>query len=62
MQNKNAKKRTFSNVLGEYFISHEKSGHVLQRGRMVAVPTHMRSVQIRVKQTQNLPETRRDES
>jgi len=22
---------TFSNVLGEYFISHEKSGHVLQK-------------------------------
>jgi len=31
MQNKNAKKRTFSNVLGEHFISHEKSGHVLQK-------------------------------
>jgi len=30
---------TFLNVLGDYFISHEKSGHVTysKRGRMVAL-------------------------
>jgi len=34
VQNKKCKKEdilTFLNVLGYYFISHEKSGHVLQR-------------------------------
>jgi len=34
MQNRKCKKGdifTFSNVPGEYFISHEKSGHVLQK-------------------------------
>jgi len=25
------------NVLGDYFLSHEKSGHILQRERMVAL-------------------------
>jgi len=34
MQNKKFKKEeilTFLNVLGHYFISHEKNGHVLQK-------------------------------
>jgi len=40
---------TFLNVLGEYFISHEKSGQLIHRGRVVALlsnATHMRPVQI----------------
>jgi len=42
---------TFLNVLGDYFISHEKSGHVQyyrQRryGSLVNNVTHMRPVQI----------------
>ena len=32
MENKNAKRRIFSNVLREYLISHEKIGHVLRAG------------------------------
>jgi len=38
------------NVLGDYFISHENGGHVLEKeGHMVALfnnATHMRPVQI----------------
>jgi len=41
---------TFINVLGEYFVSYEKRGHVLhKKGRMIALlnnATHMRPVQI----------------
>jgi len=42
---------TFLNVLGDYFVSHEKSGHVAysKKGRMVALlhnTTHMGRVQI----------------
>jgi len=40
---------TVLNVLGEYFISHEKSGQVIHRGHVVALrnnATHMRPVQI----------------
>jgi len=43
---------TFFNVLGDHFISHEKSGHVestINRGRIVALlnnVTHMRPGQI----------------
>jgi len=40
---------TFLKVLGYYFISHEKSGHVLKKGRMAALlnnAAHMRPAQI----------------
>jgi len=38
---------TFLNVLGEYFISHEKSGHVIQKeDALLSNVTHMRPVQI----------------
>jgi len=51
------------NVLGDYFISNEKSGHVLQGGRMLVLlnnATHTRPVQIQIRQTQNLPVTSSD--
>jgi len=78
MQNKKCWKKdvlTFFNILGDYFISHEKIGHVLQKQDVALVnnathmrvallnnATHMRPVQIWVRQTQNLTVTSRDVS
>jgi len=62
MQNKNARRRTSSNVLRDYFVSHGKSWHALQKEGVWEPYLAMLlygTCAIWVKQTQNLPETSR---